>query len=517
MHINKIIITTLFAGFLLTCGNKIFAQDIFDDNKLHEIRLQFSSPNWYDTLAQYYTDALDGSPKKFLKVTTTIDGETLAQKSGIRFKGEYSYTGFPGRKKPFRIHFNKFNSQNYQGIKKINLHNLAGDPSFLREFVSYDLLRKMGIAASRTAFTKLYINDVYWGCYLIVEEPEDKRFLKDNFGNDDGNLFEAASTTRLNWKGADPAAYTELKLQTDDHDSAWTKLLAWLDLFNNNFSYNFQQQLAGIFDTDEYFKILAADVFLNNWDSYSRNGRNFFVYDDPETNRIRWVPWDYNLAMWKNDLPLFPTDANSNYDYKPLIWRIKENKQLKQTYYTAFCHLLNNDLRNYDVETKTLNAYNVIRRSVEDDTLKFYSNDDFHNNRTGTVVVNMLRDNRPTDVTLPGITALFASRKISLRDELLRNGCNCDKNENDNFPELYATIFPNPTSGNIAIYIEQHPGSVEPVSLQVYNMAGQKIKSMDVMAVAGKYNLDISSLPAGTYYCTISSAGRKAIKRIVKL
>lgn len=506
-----------FIVFLFLGPGKINAQSIFDSSVLHEIRLQFPETNWYDTLAQYYTNAANGASKQFLPVRIQIDGNDLANQSGIRFKGEYSYTGFPGRKKPFRIHFNKIkSSQDYQGIKKINLHNLTGDPSFLREHISYGLLRSMGIAASRTSFTKLYINNIYWGCYLIVEEPEDKLFLKNGFGTSSGNLFEAASTTRLNWKGNDPAAYTELKLQSDEHDSAWVNLLKWIDHFNNNFQYNFQQQLYTLFDTDEYFKVLAADVFLNNWDSYAGNGRNFFIYDDPASSKLRWIPWDYNLAMWKNDLALFPKDANSGYEHKPLVWRIKENNMLKQTYFSVFCSLLNNEFKNYAVEEKTLSAFNLIKQAVEDDTLKFYTNTDFYNNRTGMVTVNMLRNNVPTDVQLPGITALFQSRLSSLKNELRTNGCDCDKAEKENFTQLYATVFPNPSSGNIAVYTEQHPEKPEPLSVKIFNIPGQQVRSLIVLPSAGKAIINISELQKGVYYMQLVSGGKKTMKVIVR-
>jgi spore coat protein CotH len=512
--ISTPIILIVFLFFAAGTGS---AQSIFDSSVLHEIRLRFTGASWYDTLAQYYTNAANGAPKQFLPVGIRIDGNDLAYQSGIRFKGEYSYTGFPGKKKPFRIHFNKIKgSQDYQGIKKINLHNLAGDPSFLREYISYGLMRSMGIAASRTAFTKLYINDVYWGCYLIVEEPEDKLFLKNGFGTSSGNLFEAASTTRLSWKGNDPAAYTELKLQTDEQDSTWVKLLQWMDHFNNNFQYNFQQQLYDLFDADQYFKILAADVFLNNWDSYAGNGRNFFIYDDPVSNRLRWIPWDYNLSMWKNDLALFPKDANSGYEHKPLVWRIKENKMLKQTYFSIFCSLLNNEFKNYAVEEKTLSAYNLIRQAVEEDTLKFYTNTDFYTNRTGMVTVNMLRNNQPTDVQLPGITALFQARLNALKNELRTNGCDCDKTEKENFTQLYATVFPNPSSGNITVYTEQHPEKPALLSVGIFNVLGQQVRSLVVLPSAGKAEISTSELQKGVYYLQLISAGKKAMKVIVR-
>ncbi len=508
----------IFFGSAFLSSQSANGQDIFDATILHEIRISFTERNWYDTLTQYYTDALDGSSKKFLPVTIKIDGHALAQNSGIRFKGEYSYTGFAGKKKPFRIHFNKFSSgQSYQNIKKINLHNLAGDPSFLREYISYDLLRTIGIPASKTSYAKLYINDEYWGCYLAVEEPEDKQFLKNNFGNSSGNLFDADGTTRLNWKGNDPDSYPELKLQTDANDSSWKNILSWMDLFNNDWSYNFQQKLYRVFNAEQFLKVLATDVFLNNWDSYSANGRNFFIYDDVvATKQLQWVPWDYNLAMWNNDLPLFPKDINSSYQYKPLIWRINGNEVLKQQYYNSFCKLLNGQFLLYPVAAKVQAAADLIRDAVTTDTNKFYSTENFENNLHDEVRVQMLRDNVMKEVRLPGITSIFSRRRESLKKELSVAGCDCDKGIAPAIP-LLVTVFPNPSHGYFSIYIDEHNTSYADVGIRVFSIKGELVLKTSSRNVNGRSDVDVHNLPPGAYIVSINYGGKTKMEQIVKL
>src|SRR6218665_1639078 len=177
---------------------KISAQQIFS-SQLHEIRITTNSSTWFDTLQEYYNYALNGADQRYIPIEITLDGTTL-QNVGFRFKGKYYNYGFPGKKKPFRLDFNEFvKGQDFQGLKKLNLNNLAGDPSFLLEYIAYHMFRYLGIPVPRTSFCKLYINNFYWGCYEIVEEP-DKRFLDENFGQHDGNLFEAIKSTELDRK-----------------------------------------------------------------------------------------------------------------------------------------------------------------------------------------------------------------------------------------------------------------------------------------------------------------------------
>ncbi|PJA09985.1 MAG: hypothetical protein COX70_00205 [Flavobacteriales bacterium CG_4_10_14_0_2_um_filter_32_8] len=37
------------------------------------------------------------------------------------------------------------------------------DPTLMREKLTYDICNEMGLFSLRTAFTKVYINNVYWG------------------------------------------------------------------------------------------------------------------------------------------------------------------------------------------------------------------------------------------------------------------------------------------------------------------------------------------------------------------
>jgi hypothetical protein len=492
--------------------NNLYAQSIFDREKLHSIHLFLSDQNWFDTLQVFYDAGLTGADKKTLPAHIIVDGDTLPSDIGIRFKGHYSNYGFPGKKKPFRLHFGKYEEdQDYQGIKKLNLHNLAGDPSFLREFVAYDFLRSIGIAASRTSFTQLYINDVYFGCYLIVEEPEDKSFLKQNFGTDKGNLFDAAESTDLAWVDSLPASYPQLKLQSKERTGSWDKLIDWLNVFNNYYHLDFQQQLHARFQVDEYLKVLATDMLLDNWDSYASNGRNFYLYDNPETGRIYWVPWDYNLSFWNKNLPPLPKKNDDK--YRPLIWRISNTPFLKEKYFRTLCHLVDYEMNTYPVAANTTAAFELIKNAVEQDTMKFYTNQDFYKNRTEDVTVNMLRDNKPKDITLPGVTSYFAKRRNMMRNTLSSLGCNCDAlPEKEEIP-LYVNIYPNPVDDWLNIYTENRLSTIR---LTIVNTAGAILASKELPVTKGYLKCDLHTLSKGIYFLKLDAGSQQKTIRISK-
>jgi spore coat protein CotH len=63
----------------------------------------------------------------------------------------------------------------------------------------------MGVPASRSSFAIVYINDVLWGLYTMVESIDGK-FLKERFGDKKGNMYKC-SFGDLKYLGDNPEIY----------------------------------------------------------------------------------------------------------------------------------------------------------------------------------------------------------------------------------------------------------------------------------------------------------------------
>ncbi|MDP3582645.1 MAG: CotH kinase family protein, partial [Ignavibacteria bacterium] len=175
--------------YLLFMYSFLFAQNsgdaVFSGIKVHTIKIQFDQTNYWDSLTTYYNQGNE----QYIVAKVTING-TVVDSCGVRLKGNSSY-GHPNNKKPMKIDFNQYrDDQRYDGLKGMFLNNCFSDPSFTREKVHLDFCRDAGIAAPRANFALVYINDVVWGLYSIVE-PVDSKFLKRNYDNNDGNLYKA--------------------------------------------------------------------------------------------------------------------------------------------------------------------------------------------------------------------------------------------------------------------------------------------------------------------------------------
>lgn len=292
--------TLLCLGLL--CLQSSFAQSggtLFDPSYLHEIRLNFDQPNYWDSLTINYQNWVSdqSADDVYTPATITIDGYEM-ETVGIRFKGLASYYYVDGLKKPMKVDLNEFvDDQNYLGIKKFNLHNGACDPTMMRDFVAYDVLRKAGVKAPRMSHAKIYINDEFFGVYGVIEQI-DKTFIKENFADDDGTLIKNNGWSELHWWGDDPLEYQDdFQLKTNEETDDWSDFINFLDVLNNADDAVFLEEFEKVFDINLYLHVLATDVMLNNWDSYIQNERNWYLYHEPSSGKMHWIPWDYNLSL----------------------------------------------------------------------------------------------------------------------------------------------------------------------------------------------------------------------------
>ena len=292
---NTFRLYTVILGILISFVAVGQGELIFDDSYVHEVRITIDNVDFWSELSQNYLNKYPDVP--YTMASASIDGE-VTDSVGIRQKGFASHFGSQGDKKSMKIDFNHFvDVKKYDGLKKINLNNGFGDPAIQRDKLCYNIMNKAGVDAPRTSYARIYLNDQYWGLYLLVEQV-DRTFLKDNFGNSNGNLFKNVGNSELEWMGQDTSQYQQIfELKTDLNVEAWENFVELMDVLNNTGDGDFKEEISKIFDVDLYLKVLAVDVATGNWDSYIEHGRNFYMYQDADSRKFNWIPWDYNFAL----------------------------------------------------------------------------------------------------------------------------------------------------------------------------------------------------------------------------
>ncbi|MCB0519219.1 MAG: CotH kinase family protein [Lewinellaceae bacterium] len=272
---------------------------LFDPSYVHELRFVFFQPNYFNEMDSLWDEHHEASGINipYTKAFIQIDGQWL-DTVGIRIKGLSSYYKANELKKPFKVDLNEFVADNeYDGMSKFNLHNGACDPSMLRDFLSYNILRTAGVSAPRVSHCKVYFNGQYWGLYSIIEQI-DKTFLKNNFADDNGTLIKNTGWDELQWQGPEITPYlADYEMKTNEVEYDWSGFLNFLDVLNNSTDEDFPAAIQQVFDVDLYLHVMAADVMTNNWDSYIDGERNYYLYQEESSGKFHWIPWDYNLSL----------------------------------------------------------------------------------------------------------------------------------------------------------------------------------------------------------------------------
>ncbi len=215
---------------------------------------------------------------------------------GFRLRGN---TSRYSQKKSFKVSFNTFvQGQKYYGVEKLNLNGEHNDPSITRARLCWDILREAKVAGARSNHVQVYINGNYYGLYISVEHI-DEEFVKQYFGNNDGNLYKCLWPADLTYRGVNPDLYKftsgdrrtyELKINEETDD--YSDIAHFIDVLNNTPTASLPCELEKVFNVQDYLKIAAFDVLTANWDGYIFNKNNFYLYHNTATGLFEYIPYD---------------------------------------------------------------------------------------------------------------------------------------------------------------------------------------------------------------------------------
>lgn len=462
---------------------------LFDNSIIHEIKIASLGDNLRDTLEANYVlsfgiNQIQTRDIPYSISKLIIDGIIL-DTLGIRYKGFNSW--WHSVKKPIKIDINRINAdQEYDGLKKFNLHNGSGDPSFIRENVNYKILRLLGIKAPRTAYAKVFFDTTYVGLYRIVEQI-DNTFLDGNFGNHDGNLYKQKSKGTagysLNWLGSSQELYSEsVTLENHQKKNDWTEFIHFIDILNNSSDLEFRDSILSVFDVDEYLQILAFDVAVNNLDYYGNSGRNYYLYR--HDGKFHWIPWDYNLTWMANAGPL---NINPS-DYPVLIRRILEVPEFQDKFWLKYC-TLKSYFEAASINKMVSDEMTAISPYLLNDPYEDYPFEAFQNSSDSDWM------------KIPGLLP-FASKQyaeISKMLETLNVDCWATGNRPSQDQNIFR-LFPVPAQNwvNVGIFPNQE------ARVSVFNGGGQLVLSVLLFE---KGLVDISKLVSGCYVVKVIAGG----------
>lgn len=163
-------------------ATKIFGEDIIT------IDIEADEDEWQEMLDK-------ATAEEFIMADITVNG-TGFESVGIRPKGNSSLTQVAqsdSDRYSFRLQFDEYiKDESCFGLDSLVLNNMIGDDTYMKEYISYDLMREAGVDVPYFGFASITVNGEPWGLYLAVEMYNDS-YEQRVSGDTSGELYNVKS------------------------------------------------------------------------------------------------------------------------------------------------------------------------------------------------------------------------------------------------------------------------------------------------------------------------------------
>jgi spore coat protein CotH len=254
---------------------------------------------------------------------------------GIRSRGAHSRSS---TKPGLQIEFDYYvGAQRFLGLRTLVLDNLWQDPTMIRERLAMTFFARMGQAAPRVTFCRLYINNTYFGLYGIVEAVN-KDFLARTRENDDGFVFEFKYRGPYYFGdlGDEYDAYKNIFEPRTHHKSAdavlYGPIRELVREINAPEDSVWRDRVAERIDLPQFVTYVAIETFLAEADGMAGGSgmSNFYLARDTASGPHRVIPWDKDLTFSDTEFAMF-----LRADQNELLRRALTFPDLRQKYLDA--------------------------------------------------------------------------------------------------------------------------------------------------------------------------------------
>ena len=302
--VTTVLVATLLAGAAPALAQT--AADLFDASTVQEIRLSVNSRD-LRTLRERFSENT--------YYTADLTWRNIRVRNvGIRSRGLGSRNG---TKLGFRVDMARYTTgQTLVGLSTIILDNMWQDDAMIRERLAFTMFERVGLAAPRESFCRLFINNEYQGLYAITEEI-DGDFARRVTGEADGTIFEYhyLRDWRMQDLG-DIAAYKPLleprSHRLDADSTLYTPIQDMVREINGPDDAVWRERVEQYIDLHQFMRHTAVEAFIAENDGLLGYAgmNNFYLYRPQGSNRHRLFPWDKDNAFLFIDGPIATSDAN---------------------------------------------------------------------------------------------------------------------------------------------------------------------------------------------------------------
>ena len=388
-----------------------YATEIFD-KEIISVEIIVNETDWQDMLD-------NAENEQYIMVDVIVNGTTFTN-VGIRPKGNSSLAQVASSNSDrysFRLKFDEYiDGQTCFGLESFVLNNMLTDNTYMKEYISYELMQEIGVDAPYFGFAEIKVNGEGWGLYLAVE-TYGSSFETRTYNTTSGMMYnvksadigesrivtEEQSTSFIppnqTINKEDDAQSTKnirnvvssggsLEYTTDEissYDAIFTNVVGdgtdsdFKEVIAAIYALSIGEDLESYFDIDQILKYLAAHTIVVNFDSYSSDmAQNYYIYEN--NGKVTILPWDYNQAwggFQSTDVSTvvnFPIDTPVNgveMSSRPLLEKLFSNPVYLETYHNYLQELMTSYFSDGKWEEKITQLDALISEYVKNDNTAF--------------------------------------------------------------------------------------------------------------------------------------------------
>ena len=443
-----------------------YSEALFGD-EIITLEILVDQSKWDEMIA-------NAQAKTYIMADVVVNGVTY-QNVGVRTKGnaslsQVSQSGSPERYS-LRIKFGEYiDGQTCLGLDELVLNNMISDPSYMKEYLSQELMRFIGVEAPLTNYASLSVNGEGIGFYVALEsygESFDRRV----FGDSAGEYYNVKTMEMgggMQNRGQGGFAFGQQQNQADEQapdTNDWQDrqgfvgqgggsrggsleytdddLESYPAIFENalgNVSSSKKQRvvtalkalddgtdLESYFDMDQVIRYFAAHTFLVSMDSYYSNMAQNYVIQERD-GVISILPWDYHLsyggfqsgtASQIVNAPIDTPLSGVTLESRPLLNAVLSNETYLGLYHQYLQQIVTDYFGSGLFEETVRNLQTKISTYVENDPTAFTSFDEFNQAVDTLIAFNFLRAESITgqlDGSIPATTEGQTSSSSALID-----------------------------------------------------------------------------------------------------
>ncbi|ABX41090.1 CotH kinase family protein [Lachnoclostridium phytofermentans] len=182
---------------LFICGFVVYAANAFDTTNIPEYQkrlfgdeiitldIQVDGSDWQSLLD-------NAQAKEWISADLIINGEKFSG-VGVRTKGNSSLssaiTSDGGGRYSLQFKLNKYiKGQTYYGLDTFCINNMMGDATYMKDYLSYEIMNYIGVATPLTNYASVTVNGEDYGFCVALERYEEA-FLDRAYSTSAGQLY----------------------------------------------------------------------------------------------------------------------------------------------------------------------------------------------------------------------------------------------------------------------------------------------------------------------------------------